>query len=236
MISLCLTNYNRTQFLIDSFAQVLNDDRITEVVISDDHSDLNVYNQLVEYFKPYQKVKMFRNYENLDCYKNKRQAVKRATNDWVILFDSDNILTVKYIDVIYSKVWDASIILQPCFARPHFDFRKFTGVYTRYNLQSTVNDPTFQTMLNAMNYFVNRDEYLRVWEYSQPMLKQLGGDPVTSDSLFQNYSWLASGNSINVVNELEYEHRVHSGSHYQKNVNRTPKGFHDKVLEKLKQL
>ena len=79
-----------------------------------------------------------------------------------------------------------------------------------------------------MNYFVNRDEYLRVWDGSI--------DPVTSDSLYQNYNWLNGGNSIYVVPNLTYEHRVHSGSHYQNNVRRTPQGFHDSIIEKLKNM
>jgi hypothetical protein len=83
-------------------------------------------------------------------------------------------------------------------------------------------------MLNAMNYFVHRDEYLRVWDGSI--------DPVTSDSLFQNYNWLKAGNEISVLPELEYEHRVHSGSHYQNNVRRTPRGFHESIIQKLKEL
>lgn len=237
MISLCLTNYNRTNLLFESIAQVINDERISEVVISDDHSDINIYNQVIEHYKGNDKVKIYRNHENLDCYKNKRQAVKKSTNEWVILFDSDNIMTKSYIDAIDGKVWDANIILQPSFARPHFDFRKYSGmVVTRHNVKQVIGEGNFQTMLNAMNYFVNRDQFLRVWEYSQPMLKQLGGDPVTSDSLYQNYAWLASGNSINVVAGLEYDHRVHSGSHYQNNVKRTPQRFHETILDKLKQL
>lgn len=237
MISLCLTNYNRTTDLFEAIKGVLNDDRITEIVISDDLSKESLYNEVVAHYRDFSKVKVYRNEQNLDCYKNKRQAVKRASNEWVILFDSDNTITKKYIDTICSKVWDNTIILQPSFARPHFDFRAYSGrVFSRNNVNQVINEGRFQTMLNAMNYFVNRDEFLRVWEYSQPMLRQLGGDPVTSDSIFQNYSWLASGNSINVVEGLEYEHKVHQGSHYQNNVNRTPRGFHDKIVDKLKQL
>ena len=234
MISLCLTTYNRTDLLFQSFEQVINDDRISEIVISDDRSDDNIYQAILDKYKGVEKVKIFRNHQNLDCYRNKRQAVKLATNDWVIIFDSDNIITPKYIDAICSKSWEPSIILQPSFAKPHFNFRNFIGTVTKNNLRHLMNDATFQTMLNAMNYFVNRNEYLRVWDYSQPLLNQL--DPVTSDSLFQNYAWLASGNSFSVVADMEYEHRVHDGSHYQQNVRRTPQGFHDSIIQKLKQL
>jgi glycosyltransferase involved in cell wall biosynthesis len=48
-ISLCLTNYNRKELLMESFAHVLNDERISEIIISDDHSDEDIYIQY--YFK-----------------------------------------------------------------------------------------------------------------------------------------------------------------------------------------
>jgi glycosyltransferase involved in cell wall biosynthesis len=231
-ISIALTNYNRTDLLFESIAQVINDERIDEIVISDDHSTDNIFDQVCEKYKDVEKVQIFRNTENLDCYRNKRQAVKRATNEYVILFDSDNVLTKEYIDRIYSgengeRIWSPSVLLAPSFAKPHFDFRELSGkLISKENVSSLLNVGNCSTMLNAMNYFVNREEFLRVWD---------GGiDPVTSDSLYQNYNWLSGGNSIYVVPHLEYTHLVHSGSHYQNNVRRTPSGFHDSIIEKLK--
>ncbi len=235
-ISLCLTNYNRTDLLFESIAQVINDDRIDEIVISDDHSRDDLFKDVCDKYQHRPKVKIFRNTENLDCYRNKRQAVKRATNDYVILFDSDNILTKEYIDRIYSseigsmgRIWHPTVLLAPCFAKPHFNFSELAGrVITKENVSSLLNVGSCSTMLNAMNYFVNREQFLSVWDGSV--------DPVTSDSLYQNYNWLKAGNSIYVVPGLEYAHRVHDGSHYKENVSRTPRGFHDSIIEKLKNM
>lgn len=229
MISLCLTNYNRTTLLYESIEQVIGDDRISEIVISDDCSDIAVYQDVIWKYLGHDKVKVYRNDSNLDCYRNKKKAVELATNDWVILFDSDNILTTKYLDSINHNPSDPKVLLQPCFAKPHFDFRKYQGqAITRHNVKQFINDSTFQTMLNAMNYYVNRNEFLMIWDGHT--------DPVTSDSLFQNYNWLKGGNTIFVQEGMEYEHRVHSGSHYQQNVQRTPRGFHDEILNKLRAL
>jgi glycosyltransferase involved in cell wall biosynthesis len=231
MISLCLTTYNRTDLLFESFQQVIDDDRISEIVIVDDHSPMEVFNTIHEHTKDIPKVKLYRNEKNLDCYRNKREAVSKATNEWVIIFDSDNIMTKGYVDRVSSLDWvgHKGVVYQPSFSKPHFDFRRYEAqVVNRSYVAYLMNDGTFQTMLNAMNYFVNRDEYLRVWDGSV--------DPVTSDSIFQNYNWLKAGNSIYVVPGLEYEHRVHNGSHYQNNVKRTPRGFHDSIIQKLKEL
>jgi glycosyltransferase involved in cell wall biosynthesis len=241
MISLCITTYNRTDLLFESFAQVLDDPRISEIVIMDDHSDSKIYEAVCKRIENLsreyntRKIFMYRNDTNMDCYRNKREAVSKASNEWVIILDSDNVITKSYVDKIFgstiakSDTWIPGCIYQPSFARPHFNFSDFSGVVI---FKSTVHEfmgiPSFETMLNAMNYFVNRDEYLRVWDGSI--------DPVTSDSLYQNYRWLEAGNSIYVVSGMEYEHRVHDGSHYKNNVKRTPNGFHQDIIQRLKNM
>lgn len=231
MISLCIPTYNRTELLYESFRQLVNDDRVSEIVIVDDASPMEVYQTIYWQTNAIPKVKLYRNKENLDCYCNKKRAVELASNEWVILGDSDNVFTPEYVDrIVESKAaWSPKQILHPSFARPHFDFKKYAGTVISYdNVALHMQDPTFQTMLNAMNYFVNRDEYIKVWDGAV--------DPVTSDSIYQNYNWLKAGNSIFVVPGLEYDHRVHDQSHYRQNVRRTPRGFHEDVVQKIKDL
>ena len=78
-----------------------------------------------------------------------------------------------------------------------------------------------------MNYFVNKDAQCDVWDATT--------DPVTSDSLFQNYNWLMSGKYIHIVHELRYNHLVHNQSHYINNVQRTG-DFREILLEKIRKL
>jgi len=228
VISAVFTNYNRTNLLFEAVAPFALDDRISEVVISDDNSTTG-FQDILDYYAHTKKVKIYRNENNLDCYRNKRQAVKRASNDWVLLLDSDNGFSTEFIDTIYSQKWNNIWAYAPEFARPHFDFRLLSGTaISKNNVASILPNGNCGTMLNAMNYFVNRDEFLRVWDKTV--------DPVTSDSLFHNYNWLKGGNTIYVTPGLQYEHRVHEGSHYKQNVRRTPDGFHEGLIEKLKQL
>lgn len=235
MITLAIPTYNRTDLLFECFKDLIDDDRVSEIVIADDHSEIDIYNQVAEYCSHIPKVKLYRNEKNLDCYRNKREAVSKASNAFVIIADSDNIFTKSYIDAIISGLDHVSFlnvpgtILQPSFAKPHFDFREYSGkTITKENVSEYIASPTFQTMLNAMNFFVNKETFLEVWDGSI--------DPVTSDSMYFNYCWLKAGLVIEVVHDLEYEHRVHPGSHYQNNVRRTPKGFHESIIQKLKEL
>lgn len=231
-ISLCIPHYNRFNMVKEAFVNVIVDERIGEIVISDDCSTDGSYEKLIELYGKYGNgfVKLFHNNSNQDCYWNKRIAIEHTTNDWCILLDSDNIIDTTYLDALFAiPEWQTDTIYTPQFAKPAFDFRAFAGItLTKDNIRHHIDLPGLETCLNACNYFVNRDEYLLCFDGS--------ADPVTSDSIFYCYNWLRSGNQIHVVPGLEYEHRIHSGSHYQNNVHKTPVGFHQNILNKLRNL
>jgi len=228
-ISVVIPTWERYEMLIDSFNLIVKDERVGEIIIVDDHSSEENYDDVRNAVKWISKVKLYRNERNIQCYHNKREAVSRSENEFCILLDSDNILTKDYIDKIYQYEWDKDTIFTPAFASPHFDFRAYEGLtITKQNVAQYINKPMFEVMLNACNYFVHRDSYLEVWDGSV--------NPVTSDSIFQAYNWLNAGKKIFVVPSLTYQHRVHNGSHYQNNVAYTPEGFHKKVLGNIMQL
>lgn len=210
---------------MQSFAEVINDDRIGEVVIVDDCSTDGSGELLLESTMGIGKVKLYRNETNLDCYRNKAIAISLATNEYAILLDSDNVIGTDYLDAIYSQQWSPDVILNPVFARPHFSFTHLSGVtVNKGNIAKLMQHPMTGTMLNAMNYFVHCASYLKVWDGSV--------DPHTSDSIYQNYNWLNSGRSIMVVPGVSYQHLVHSGSHYKLN-NHKAKDFHKEVEAKI---
>lgn len=233
-ISICIPTYKRTDLLFRATEWPIMDDRISEIIIIDDCSDRETQKQIRGYYMRFTvpntlKVFLYFNEKNLDCYRNKREAVRKATNEYVIILDSDNVLDKTYIDTVYAQHWSPERILQPTFARPHFDFRKYNSLLAnRKNVSKYANDSTFTTALNAMNFFINREKYLEVWDRSV--------DPVTSDSIYFNYKWLEAGNSIYFTPGLEYEHTISSDSHYKLNNKRTPHGFHESILRKLKAL
>ena len=238
MISVCITTYNRTDLLFESFQQIEKDERVSEIVIVDDHSTRDIQGILAERLRG-PKFRFIINDYNVGCYENKRRALSLALNDWAILFDSDNILTTQYIDCIENLMIagvNPKTLYQPEFARPHFNFSEFSGTnFTKANVgKHAAHNVTFCTMLNAMNYFVNVNEYLRIWEPRS--------EPWTADSLLQNYNWLNAGNSIYVVPGLQYEHRVHEGSHYKEHHRKTEsagsngRNLYNELVSKLKLL
>jgi len=227
-LSICIPTWNRYELTIDSFSQVYNDERVKNIIIVDDCSDDEIYVKLALMCRYMDKVHLYQNDTNLDCYRNKREAVSKATTDYCIVLDSDNEIGIDYLDALYKEEWDEDTILMPSFARPMFDYRDYSGItLTKENLAEYIDKPLIETCLNCMNYFVNAKNYLEVWDGSV--------DPVTSDSLFQNYNWIMSARKFKIVSGLEYEHKVHDGSHYINNVHRTG-DFKDILIEKIRNL
>jgi glycosyltransferase involved in cell wall biosynthesis len=207
-ISLCLTNYNRNSLLFKSFEQVLEDERIGEVVISDDNSDSELLND-IERKITHPKIKLFRHPINKGVYDNKHRSVVYASNEWCIVFDSDNIIDKNYLDVIYSiPEWNETTAYCPDFAKPVFDYTKFRGTcINKTNVARAVNERGFDCLINTMNFFINRNQYLSIWKPKE----NIKG----ADSIWFNYQWLLAGNELYIVPHLEYYHRVHDGSYFQ---------------------
>lgn len=229
-ISLCITNWNRDTLLHESFRHVVDDPRILEVVISDDCSEARHWNKVKMICDQYpNKVKLFRNQKNLGCYFNKRQSVVEASGEWVIIFDSDNVMKSEYLNALYSlPKWESDTVYAPDFARPSFDYRHFSGiVINKSNVRKMVGQLRFDCLINTMNYVVHKEEYLAIFDGSK--------EPWTADTIFQNYNWLMAGNKIHVVRGMEYDHLIHSQSHYRTYVHKTG-NFFKEIENKLRQL
>lgn len=233
-ISLCIPTYNRYKLLINSFINVLADERVDEIIISDDCSSEDNYEKVKSFVSGIQKIKLFRNESNQDCYKNKYTSLTYAKNQYAILFDSDNTLTKEYIDKIFNIAdWSSYAAMLPSFAQPHFDYRKYSGhEITKSNVAGFSHDSTFTTALNTANYFVNKDFYIKCWDESI--------NPNTADSIYMNYRMIDNGGKLYIVPDLFYHHRVddhkdEQAGHYVTNQHKTGV-FHDDIIQRLRNM
>ena len=177
MLSLCIPTYNRSQFVIESFEKIIHDDLITEVIIVDDNSDNSIFEKLQNLIDELKnpKIKLFRNNENKKAFLNKLECVRRSENDWVILLDSDNILTQDYIDSI-PKELDKKTFYLPSHAicdSPFLNYKKFSNKSidkVEYKILSQSDDVNVQCMLNTGNYLVNKSTYISSIEMEENLL------------------------------------------------------------------
>jgi glycosyltransferase involved in cell wall biosynthesis len=208
-LTLAITVYNRYEMLLESFANVIDDPRIDEILIMDDASEPEYWNKIKELPAFNTKIKVVRQLSNRGMSVNKKDAVYHSKNEWVILFDSDNVIGKDYLDALEKEFNDVppGTILCPSFAKPSFDYRAYQGRYIGpHNIKHLLS--TGETMincfLNTCNYCVNKEWYLSVWEENKEM--------IASDTIWFNYLWIKSGKAMHVVPNMHYFHRVHQGS------------------------
>jgi glycosyltransferase involved in cell wall biosynthesis len=203
-LTLALTTYNRYEMLLESFAGVIDDPRIDEILIMDDASDLKYWDKIKELPKFNPKIKVIRQLNNRGMSVNKRDAVLNSKNEWVILFDSDNVIGKDYLDAIPDTLESNKIYL-PNFARPQFDFQKYTHILIDAESAAIwIRDDSFNMMMNCCNYLVHRDSYVEAFTEDQTVKG--------SDTILFAYHWLKKGGKFKVVENMQYFHRVHAGS------------------------
>lgn len=230
-VSLCITTYNRPQLTVKSFEQVLNDPRISKIIILDDRSDDDQYEELLNLLPSSFKIEISSQMENVGMSRNKKSAIRlgSAFNDWCILLDSDNVIDSSYLDRLFEiKVWEPKMIYCPSYARPKYDYSTFNNeVFGKYSVKHHLNVPRFKELLNTCNYFVDGKEYLRIWQENVEMK--------ATDTIWFNYLWLRAGNKMCVVPGLEYEHRIHQDSGWRQDREYNKQKFNEvvKLIEQL---
>lgn len=227
-LSLCLTTMNRPEMTMESFSKVYDHPLIDEVVIVDDASTKESQNKLIklcvdyEYSRPdveRDKITIVLNEENLGMSRNKAKAISEAKNEWVIIFDSDNILYPEYLDSLWNEIhtetetacgvlhgfrFDNKIIYCPSFAEPDYDFSQLPNHINSENAKYLLHIKEFRIFCNTCNYIVNKDQYLATYQYDETIRE--------SDTIHFNYLWLRAGGAFKIVPGMRYFHRRHEGS------------------------
>ena len=219
-LSLAITTYNRPELTIKSFEKVLNDNRIGEIVMVDDCSSQENYIQLEVLLRSLdnKKIRLYRNESNVGMSLNKLKAIGLCLYDWVIIFDSDNVLDVNYLDA-FEKVrkhpiglWKECIFC-PSAALPKFDYRDLEGdlidTLNVIELLQSANGNKVEWLLNTCNYIVHRQTYQDNYKVNLDMK--------ATDTIWHNYNHLKNGGSFYVVPDMTYQHLVWEGSGWREN-------------------
>lgn len=202
--TLAITNWNRFDMLKESFAQVIDDARISSVVIVDDCSEMEIFLKVQDLQFTNPKIKVYRTIQNQGMSMTKFQAIAWSPERYTIILDSDNILKPDYLDSI-PKQLDPDTIYLPSFAWPNFDYRKFEGqIIDASNIAAFIKDDKGNMCLNTCNYLTHGRTYQEVYQHN-PEMKG-------TDTLWFAYLWLKAGKRFMVVPGMSYFHRVHAQS------------------------
>lgn len=215
-LSLCITTFNRFEMCLNSFADIIDDDRIDDIVILDDAGTWDNYQCLsvsIDRLYGRSKINLMQQEQNKGMSLNKRDAISFAKNEWAIIFDDDNRIGRDYLDALFEDdglFQDPSEIYIPDFAKPNFDYREFGRESITAGNQVYCHIKMFGALINTCNYVVNRDYYLKTYQHN-PEMK-------STDTAWHAYNHLKSGGSFYVVPGMEYEHRVHDQSGFMQDV------------------
>lgn len=219
-ITLAIPFYNTSQYFLDCIKYSIETDFVSEIVVNDDCSTLEEWeklNKLVEDLNN-DKIKIFRNSENLRAFRNKYVTVSKATNEWVYLLDSDNHPFENNYDIL--KEVDQTldyICYSPCklFCKHDYqsDYQTISDYSFKYDLigieesKDAIFKKTkwFDWFLNTGNYFFNKNFYLdslgeAFLDESTPLLD--------ADTAASFYFWLRNGGQFKVIENLYHNHRL----------------------------
>lgn len=226
-ISLCIPFYDTSKYFLDCINYSIDNEFVGEIIVNDDYSSEEEYSNLLQIINKIKtdKIKVYRNIENVGAFRNKYIAVQKCTNNWVYLLDSDNYPFQNTYNVLKSIVnLDPNICYSPaklyCKHDGQNNYVKISD-YNAFNyeiigIEESKNAISrsikwFDWFINSGNYFFNRDTYLK--NLKEPF-DNFSLYPLYADTAAAFYFWLKEGGKFKVVENLCHNHRLRPDSYW----------------------
>ena len=209
-ISVCIPTMRRFSFLKESIPLYLENPHVTELIISDETGE--DYLEITSAFS-HPKLRVYQNESRLGMLKNKLRAASYATSEYIAILDSDNFADVGYFEAFKTFIASKDVPFQslflPCMAKPNFNYRQWIGFpITKNNVKQLY--PGIDTCLNTMNLIVARDFFSTIdILLDKPLCDEIG---CYDSQYFSLYVMFDLNGSLFIVDNMEYEHRVHEES------------------------
>jgi glycosyltransferase involved in cell wall biosynthesis len=116
LLSIVIPTYNRVDSLyslIDSIGH--KNDPELEIVISDDHSDHEIFQKLKIHLSEYSNISLFRSAVRLGMVKNWNESINKARGEWICFICDDDLFHpngVSRIIQLIKKITTASLVIQ----------------------------------------------------------------------------------------------------------------------------
>lgn len=212
-LSLAFTTWNSASWIKQQLSRdffSLSNNLIDEIIIQDDNSP--DYAELTNHTTD--KIKLYKNDENLSPLLSREKLVKNCKNDWILLMDSDNFLrkTSDFgkdcFEVIQNLDFNDNTIYCPGF-KAHPLYGNLCDQIIDLDFACTnFDDPAYymKVFLNTGNYLIPRKRYLDICKQIDKSYAHF-----TVDVVYFNYLWLKAGNKLHCVSNYEYDHNIRDG-------------------------
>ena len=223
-ITLAIPFYNTSKYFLDAIQYAVDDNFVSEISITDDCSTDAEWKKLNSIISTLDtnKIKVYRNDENIKPFRNKYNAVMNSTNEWVYLLDSDNHMLENSIELLKTiPDDDPNMVYSPQHLCCKNDGFKDYEVVSDYNFKheeigiEETKDILFKKhkwarwFVNSGNYVVNRERYLKsLAEPYQDKTTEL----LHADTAAAYYFLLRDGVKFKVVKGLKHYHRLRKDS------------------------
>lgn len=244
-ITLAIPFYNTSAYFQEAVEYSIGNPFVKEIVVNDDFStdaEWEKLNEIVDNLNT-DKIKIFRNKSNLGGFRNKYNAVKNSTCDWIYLLDSDNHPAESTLDTIQSiQNPNSDVCYLPQKLLLYKDDGYTNDVFYNFKYEKIGIDEAqdalikktkwFDWLLNTGNFVFNREKYL-------DRLKSAFDDinePVYACSIAFSYHWMNSGGYYKVTPGLEYYHRLRNDSYWNacgSNSDYSANYYHQKIINLL---
>ena len=211
-----ITTHNRFDtFLKERILKYLSNKRIIGVIILDDCSeDYQKINDCADFTDEMkERIIVYRNKENLGCYRNKIKLMSILPEDkWYAFMDSDNYGGEEYFGCLDGRELKTDVVYCPGWPSPSpaLDFRGRT--YTEVNKGNwekhfDVNDPFY----NTMNYVIHGSLCNKL----ASLVETYTDEPTCLDSIYINHRLVRDCDAtLRLEREMIYHHAVHGGSNF----------------------
>jgi len=243
--TLCIPTMNRyDNFLSKSLPLYINNPLINEIIITDENG--NDINKIINSNIKSNKLKLYKNKNRLGPFLNKLTACKYASNEWIVLIDSDNFADFNYFNNAYEYIKTLEntkyTIISPSFAKPEFNFKHLQNkTINKFNLKEIVNFDnahrgsysSLEILMNAGNYILNKNLINDL-----DLSKEINNIQYSSacDVIYMNTLFFEQFNlNFHVRSNLEYDHAVHDDSIYIK-THKNFKEFNNFIYNRFRSL
>lgn len=110
-ISIVMATYNGAKYLSEQIDSILSQTISNfELIICDDCSTDETWIVLEDYALKDNRIKLFRNNENLGFKKNFEKALTLCSGDYIALSDQDDIWTPNHLELLYTHIGDKMVV------------------------------------------------------------------------------------------------------------------------------
>lgn len=214
--SVAIAHFNRGSLIHLPLFNLLDHPAVDDVVIVDDGSDEENFNDLlrsVEQTGAGDRIRVHRREQNIGALATKAEAVSLAEHDWVLILDSDNTAFRGYLDALAGAALSPDTFYCASWAFPFFSFRELEG--RRIDFSACCDG--MRTGLLRRRYLMNDGNYLVPGRRYADLAEGLGATGKDgADVMLVNYRWLSSGGALQVLSGTSYLHRLDPDSLYKK--------------------